>query len=115
LEISDISADGAVGSAVTIGVVDEAISPIIPIDSYAEVTSIQTGVTGTINYTAHYTLSNVYDASVTADWTAVSSDLTTATASQVASLAKGVTALRLIVHSGSDAGAVRMHVAQSRG
>jgi hypothetical protein len=113
-EISNIAVDGAVGSNVEIGPVDEAISPIIPIDPYNSAnTGVQAAVTGTINYSVDHTLTNVLGSSATPDWSDFSADLTNATTTQDGLVSGGMQAVRVVVNSGSDTGAVRFHIAQS--
>jgi hypothetical protein len=115
LEISDIAVDGAVGSNVEIGPVDEAMSPIIPLDYLNSAnTGLQTAVTGTINFDVDMTLSNVQDASVTPDWADVAAAMTAATTGSTTVVNGGVRALRVVVNSGSDAGEVRLHINPSR-
>lgn len=114
-EISDISIDGAAAGAITIGPVDEAISPLIPLNYItASDTGIASGVTGTINYDIDVTLSEIQDSSATIDFLPDASVLTGQTAAAEMSITSGARAVRVQVNSGSDAGEVRVNIVQSR-
>lgn len=61
--ITDIAADGAVGSNIEAGAVDEAVSPIIPLNYKGGTVAMNFTVTGTINYTVQQTFFEYNDVS----------------------------------------------------
>lgn len=112
-EITSIAIGGAAVGNITVGTVDEAITGIFQTGGYNDIgTNLQTVVTGTINYTIHYTLSDVQDSTVTPSWVAASTDMTTATAGQTTHLDGNLRGIRGVVHSGNDAGAVALNIVQ---
>lgn len=112
-EITQIAVDGAVGTNVEIGPVDEAITKTYPLNwRRTEDIGLQAVVSGTINYDVDYTLSSVQDG-VAPDWIPVDSSMTAATAAQKVVLDGGVRAIRVQANSGSDAGEVKLNIVQS--
>lgn len=86
---------------------------VIPLDIYVPnaAVTIQCDVTGTVNYSVEYTLSNVWDPTVTPIWFAhPTAALTGATADQVGSTNIPMVALRVTQASGS--GSVAVTIAQ---
>lgn len=113
-EISNIAVDGAVGTNVEIGPVDEAISQLIPLDwRKGNDIGVATGVTGTINYDVDITLSDIQDSTVTPDFLPDASVLAAKTAAADMTIDGGARAVRVQVNSGSNGGEVRVHVVQS--
>ena len=52
--VTSITVDGAVGTNVTIGTVDEFVTKPIPVDIYCDMTTLDVDVSGTINYTSQF-------------------------------------------------------------
>lgn len=110
MTVSRVAVSGAVGSDVEVGLVDEAVSQIIPINRLTDFSmGLQTVVSGTIDYDVEFTMRDVFDTSVTLTW-APATDMDGATASATSAINAGVQAVRVRSNSGSDTGAVSLTV-----
>lgn len=111
--ITSITADGAVGTNVHFGAVDEAVSePIIAASGDLPI-SIQVDVTGTIDYTVEHTNSDIHDVTRTPVYIA-NADLTTKTANDDASYVAPIIAVRVKINSYSSGATINLHMVQSR-
>lgn len=113
-QVTQIAADGAVGSDVEVGTVDEVITKTIPVDRASNVAcAMGVTVTGTINYTVQETLDPVQS---TAEVQAAQWHNLSALASKTASLLSvgtvGVNAIRLMVNSYTDTAEIQLDISQ---
>lgn len=117
--ITSVEADGALGTAVTVGTVDEACTQTIPLDYWAtEAAALSVNVVGTINYTVQQTLNKVQDRDALPHQNAVWHDidaLAAKTADLLASAVVGATAVRLLVNSYTNGAEIELSVAQTHG
>lgn len=109
LTISTVASDGAVGSDVEVGPVDEAVSQIIPVNRLTDFSiGLQAVVSGTINYDGEYTMGNPQSTD-TLTW-AAATNMDDATASATSAINASIQAVRIRANSGSNAGAVTFTV-----
>lgn len=113
--VTRVAANGAVGSDVEIGIVDELATQMIPIEPRASGWNVGLGVTvtGTISVTAQLTMDDIYDSSVTPAWIA-DTTLATKTATFYSALGVLVTAVRFVTNSYSTGAISTFHVLQNK-
>lgn len=113
--ITGITVDGAVGSNAFAGVVDEAVSQIIPMNWRADNVSLNTSVTGTVNYTLQHTFDDVQDIDEHPyTWNSIDdSNFVTATAAQTGNLNTVPRGLRMVINSYSTGAAVELSISHS--
>ncbi len=99
--ITSIAADGAVGTNTEAGPVDEAVSQIIPLNTYGGPVSVTVELTGTGDYSIEHTGSDITDASLSPfNWVdSNDSNIVGATTDQFATIASPSRAIRLKVNS----------------
>lgn len=110
LSVSRVAVSGAVGTNVEVGLVDEALSQIIPINAHAYFpTALQTTVSGTVNYDVEGTVFDVFDTSVTLAYQPAT-DMVGATAAAWSAIDAEASAVRARINSGSDGGVLTLTV-----
>lgn len=111
--VTKILSSGATAAAITVGT-NSVTSIVIPVDWEANPTNIALNavVTGTVNYTVNQTQENPYTSTglYPANWTAISA-LTAKSATVQANLTNDLTALQLVINSGT--GSVLLDVLQA--
>lgn len=107
-QVTQIAADGAVGTAVTVGTVDEVVTKCIPVNWRASeaFTIAVLGLSGTISYTIQETFDNTSNAT-SFNWIDAQA-AKTADLSAQASL--HATAVRLVVNSYTNGAELQFHV-----
>jgi len=109
LTITSITASGAAASDVTIGTVDEALSPTIPLDYASDLgCSINIDITGTINFTVRETFDNIQRSLNVQSATALAAK--TADTQSLSTL--GATAIQFVVNSFTDTAETQMYIVQ---
>ena len=113
LTITSIAADAAVGTDIEIGPVDQAVSQVFPMSQYSEFNiGMQVAfLAGSPNISVQFTLDDIFDQTLTIGWLAPTA-LSGITSSASTNLSAGVSAVRLIVNSGTDADSIRLNVNQ---
>jgi len=117
--VTQVAVNGAVGTDVIVGTVDEIATQTIPIDrSSSLAASIGVDITGTINYTVQQTLEHVqqdgFNPQQDAAWHNITA-LASKTADLTGEAMIGATAIRLLVNSYSSTAELQMHVVQPSG
>ncbi len=109
--VTRVAVNGAVGTNVTVGTVDEASTKTIVFNAYDEVaTTISVDVTGTISFTVQETFDYVLaNGSASTNWVNISA-LASKTADTTSTSSRGATAIRLIVNSYTDTAELQMTV-----
>lgn len=112
--VTRVAVDGAVGSDVEVGLVDELITKRIPIGITTGDFAVGIGVVvgGTINFTVQNTYDNIYATSPTITYFDIS-DLASKTANTAAGVTTPCTAVRLKVNSFTDTATIRINVLQN--
>lgn len=100
--VTRVAVSAAVGADVTVGTTGVGASRPIPLDQYVSPfnASLFCAVTGTVNYTAQYTLDDIWASAGPYTWSD-HPDLTSATADGDGTYISPVTATRLLTNSGT--------------
>lgn len=107
-QVTQIAADAAVGTAVTVGTVDEVITPAIPINRLAtdEFATAVAGLSGTIDYSIQETFDDTKTEKPT-NWLDTQANKTADLSAQSSLHAQAV---RLVVNSYSSGAELQFHV-----
>lgn len=113
--VTQVAADGAVGSDVEAGTVDEVVTKTIPTDYNSDTgVAIAVTATGTVNYTVQQTfdlLQTSVNAVQSAQWHEIA-DLATNTSSATGVGTPGATGCRIAINSYSSGAEVQMDISQ---
>jgi hypothetical protein len=108
--VTSVTVDGAVGSNVTVGTVDEFATSPIPVDVYCQNTTLAADISGTINYTVQACYERV-TAGETPNW----SDAIAAGAVDAAFVVEGnIGAVRVVGNSFTGGATIALTVSQPR-
>lgn len=114
-QITQIAADGAVGSNVFVGPVDEVATSTIPVSYLGQYqATAAVDITGTIDFTVRETFDDIQtsvNAVQDAQWFNISA-LASKTADTIGEAARGATALSLIVNSYSSGAEAQLFISQ---
>jgi hypothetical protein len=116
--VSSITVDADTAGALSVGTVDELVSPTYPLNRHSAVGALtQIDVTGTIDITVEVTASDIQSVSTDQEsipWVSTQdTGLVAITANDVGNLDAGATACRLKVNSHSSAAEVQMYISQT--
>ena len=98
--ITQVAADGAVGTNTEAGPLDDAATDIIPLDQYRGSVAVGVYVTGTINYTIQQTFADIQNATAPFNFADIDdTDLVSATANQQTQYDAVPRAIQIITNS----------------
>ena len=110
--ITQIAASGAVGTNTEAGPVDEAVTQLVPINTRGGNVAVNVAVTGTINYTAQHTFSDMAQSSSFTWQNHDDADLVSSTTTQSGNYIAMPTALRFRVNSYSSGAELAITITQ---
>jgi hypothetical protein len=108
--VTSVSVDGAVGTDVTVGTVDEFSTATIPVDIYCDQTTIAANISGTINYTVQAAYERVTAGQLPNWGDVIAAGVIDAAVTVVASIG----AVRLVGNSFTGGATVALNINQPR-